>query len=261
MNRLRKIALVSLALTGWPGLGASGQETKAPETKAPPAAKAEAALPAVDQLLDKYVQALGGKAAIARITSRVTKGTFEIPDQGITGTIELYAKAPHSSASVVEIPGFGQVRQGFDGTIGWRNDPQAGYREVSGQELATVRRNAEIHQALKLRELYPKMAVKGKDKVGQRETWVLEADAGDGTLRRMYLDVETGLLLRNDTVLDTPTGRTTVESYFEDYRDVDGVKVPYVVRQVSPQITWVTRATEIHHNVAIDDAKFARATQ
>lgn len=261
MNRLFKIVLVSLALAGALSLTASGQEAKTSETKAPTAAKAEAALPGVDQLLDKYVQALGGKDAIAKVTSRVTKGTFEVPDRGITGTFEAYAKAPRSTASVVDIPGFGQFRQGFDGTVGWRNEPQTGYRELSGQELANARRSAEMHQALKLRELYPKIDSKGKDKVGQRDTWVLEADPGDGTRRRMYLDVETGLLLRSDTVLDTPMGRTTVESYMEDYRDVDGVKVPFTVRQVNPQITWIIRATEIHHNVTIDDAKFARVTQ
>src|SRR2546426_1130067 len=138
-------------------------------------------------------------------------------------------------------------------------ETKAGFRELSGQELANTKRSSDFYQSLKLRQLYPKMTLKGTEKVGQRESYVVEADPGDGSLRRMYLDVETGLLVRNDTELDTATqGRMKIEVYFDDYKEVDGVKVPFTVRQVNPNISWVIKATEVRHNVPVDDAKFAK---
>lgn len=253
MRRTVKLVLLGLVLVA----GASGSTT-AQETKAP-AAKPTPALPSVDQILDKYVQALGGKAAIEKLNSRVTKGTFEIPDQGLTGSLDAYSKAPNKTASIVEITSLGRFRQAFDGTLAWADNPASGLRELGGQELANTKRNSEFYQSLKLRQLYPKMTLKGTEKVGERETYVIEADPGDGTLRRMYLDAETGLLLRNDTEFDTAAqGRVKIETYLDNYKEVDGVKVPFAMRQVNPNTSWVIKVTEVRHNVPVDDAKFAK---
>ncbi len=90
---------------------------------------------------------------------------------------------------------------------------------------------------------------------------MIEADPGDGSLRRMYLDAETGLLLRNDIERDTPLGRATSESYVSDYREVDGVRFPFTVRQVNPNLTFVVKLTEVKHNMPVDDAAFAKPTK
>ena len=241
-------AILSLMLAGIPAMAQAPQSL---EAKA-------ASLPSVDQLLDKYIQALGGKAAIEKLTSRVSKGTFEAPDQGVSGSVENYAKAPNKTATVVDVPGFGLVRQGFDGAVGWAENPQTGLREMTGQELSITRRTAEFHGVLKLRELYPKMTLKGKQKVGDREAYLVEADAGDGTFRRMYFDVQTGLLVRNEIERETLQDRATFQNDLEDYREVDGVKVPFTVRQTNPNISFVVKLTEVRHNVPIDDARFAK---
>ncbi len=213
--------------------------------------------PTVDQILEKYVAALGGKAAIQKLNSRVGKGTFEAPDQNASGTFETYAKAPNKTASVVDVPGFGQFLQGFDGSTGWAVAPGAGARTMEGQELSSASRSAEFYQAIKLRELYPKLTLKGKEKVGSHETYVVEGEPGDGTLRRIYFDTSTWLIVRSDIERDTPQGRATFESDLDDYRAVDDVKVPFSIRQVTPQLTLFLKFEEIHHNVPIEDSKFA----
>ena len=255
MRRTVKLALLGLALILATSIRAVAQAPQTPPEKPTPA------LPSVDQVLDKYVQSLGGKAAIEKLTSRVSKGTFEA-DQGVSGEIEFYSKAPNKLALVVDLSGLGQVRQGFDGTVGWAHNPQMGVREMSGQELSVTKRGAQFHQALKLRELYPKMAVQGKQKVGARETYLIEADPGDGSLRRMYFDAATGLMVRNEIERDTPQGRGTYETELDDYKEVDGVKLPFTVRQSNPGVSFTIKVTEVQHNVPIEDAKFAKpATQ
>lgn len=218
--------------------------------------KPPAAMPTVDQILDKYVQALGGKAAIEKVSSTVLKGTFELPAMGMSGSLETYAKAPNKNAVVINIEGFGMVQGGFNGTVAWSQDPQTGLRELSGAELADTKRDAEFYKNIKLKQLYPKITLVGKDKVGEREVYVLEATPADGKPEKMYFDAQTGLLLRSDADRESPQGSTHVETYFEDYKETGGVKMPFTVKIVRPDISFTLKTAEVKQNVPIDDAKF-----
>ena len=100
------------------------------------------ATPSVDDVLTHYITALGGKAAIEKITSTVYKGTFEVPDFGVSSPMEMYEKTGDKSFMTIDIAGYGTVRRGYDGTIGWSDEPQAGLRELAGDELAQARRGA-----------------------------------------------------------------------------------------------------------------------
>ncbi len=214
--------------------------------------------PSVDQILAKYIQALGGKAAIERQTQFVSRGSWE--SEVKSGTVEVYGKAPNRMLTLMDVPGFGQIRDGFDGSVAWHEDPQVGVQEINGRESSAIRRMAEFYGDLKLRQLYPKIITKGKQNVGQRAAYVVEADSGDGLFRRMYFDTQIGLLLRDDTEYDTPEGRASVTRYFDDYRDVDAVKVTFTVRQSDKNGSLTFRLTESRFDVALDDAVFARPT-
>jgi zinc protease len=220
-------------------------------------AKAEdKSLPTANQIIEKYVQALGGKAAIEKISSRVIKGTFELPAMGVSGTAAIYAKAPNKIVAVFEVPGFGTVQEGYNGAVAWEQNPDMGLREKSGAELAFAKLESEFHKEIKLPELYPKMTVKGKEKVGDRDVYVIEATPSEGKPEKWYFDVQTGLILRRDFVADTAQGSIPIEQYFEDYRGVDGIKLPFILRQSNPVINITIKVTEVRHNTEIDDAKF-----
>src|SRR5215203_3893997 len=129
-DSMKKIVLM-IALMLMAALTATAQEKKAdpPKVDAKPAA---AALPSVDEILDKYVKAIGGKEAYEKVTSRFMKGTFEMPAMGMSGTVEQYTQAPNKSATVTEIAGFGKVQQVFDGKSSWEANPMTGLREQTG---------------------------------------------------------------------------------------------------------------------------------
>ena len=214
------------------------------------------ALPTVDQIVEKHVQATGGKAAIEKLTSRVMKGTIDIPAMGIKGSTESYAKAPNKFGTNSNIDGIGSFMQGYDGTTAWEQNPMAGYRVMSGSELALVKREAEFYSDLKFKQLYPKAVVKGKQKLGDRDVYLVEATPAEGGPEQLYYDVQTGLLARRDFVLDSPQGQMPTETYLEDYKEVDGVKIPFTIRQTNPAVSFTIKVTEIKHNVPVDDAKF-----
>lgn len=216
------------------------------------------ALPTVDQIIEKHVQALGGKAAIEKLTSRTVKGTIEIPAMGISGTTESYAKAPNKFGTKSSLDGIGEFSQGFDGATAWEQNPMAGFRTLSGAELAFVKRDSEFYGDLKFKQLYPKAIVKGKQKLGDRDVYVIEATPAEGNPEQLYYDAQTGLLVRRDFVVDSPQGKLPTEAYLEDYKEIDGVKVPFTMRQTNPAVSFTIKISEVKHNVPVDDTRFAK---
>lgn len=215
-----------------------------------------ASLPSVDQILQNYVKAQGGKDAIMKITTRQQKGIFEFAAAGVSGPAEFYSKAPNKSVFTVEVTGYGTVKEGFNGSAAWAVSPETGLRDKSAAELADVKRDGDFYRDIRLKEIYPGISVKGKEKVGTREAYVLLGPRAEGAPDKLYIDTETWLLIRNDAERETTQGKLEIQSYYEDYKDVDGVKVPHILRQVTPMGEFVIKLTETKHNLPIDDAKF-----
>jgi hypothetical protein len=216
------------------------------------------ALPSVDQILDKFITALGGRAAIEKHTSRVSKGTLEIPDAGLSGAVEVSEKAPDKSLTVIQLPGVGLVREGSDGSAAWAEDPQTGVRDKAGNELADALRGAAFSPELRMKTLYKTLEVVGRETVAARAAYVVLATPAAGSATRMYFDAETGLLVRQSGTRDTPQGPLEVDLFIDEYRAVDGVKEAVTLRQVTAMFSLVIRLSEIKHNVALDDAIFKR---
>jgi hypothetical protein len=216
--------------------------------------------PTVDQLLEKWVSALGGKAALEKITSRTATGTFEASQgtQVAAGEVEIYAKAPNKTVSIIYIDGFGYIRNGFNGSAGWSSNPQAGVQDITGEALEAARRNNDFYFPLKFKTYFSKMEVQGPEKAGDRDAWVIAADPGSGKPTRFFFDTETGLLLRRETEQQGPQGPFLGASVFEDYRAVDGIKVAFVIKQIRPTFPATIKLTDVKHNLAVDDAKFEK---
>lgn len=226
----------------------------APQTAAPNST------PSVDQILDKYVQALGGKAALEKLTSRVAKGTFEMDQTPGEATEEIYEKAPDKQLTITDSPSFGVFRRGFNGTAGWQDMPQTGLQDLTGGQLASMKRHADFFWPTKLKELYPKMTVKGKESVSGHDAYVIVATPAGGTAETMYFDADSGLLVRLQGEGEGPNGPVSIDSTFEDYRDVDGVKVPFLMHESFGDFAFVIKLTEVKQNVPVDDTKFDKPT-
>jgi hypothetical protein len=251
---LQTIGVATLALL----LSAGGVFAQASAPASWPTSKAAApATPSADQILDKYVQASGGRAAWQKLHSRVSKGTVDVPAASASGTVEVREKAPDRVLITVNIAGT-VFTQGFDGTVGWSNDPQNGVREQTGPELAETKRDADFYHALDFRKLYPKISVAGTDKVGDKSAYVIEATPAEGgDPDKVYFDAQTGLLVRAVTQHHNPDG--SVEPFqedFEDYRTQDGVTIPFTIHQTNPQMSFTIKIDEVRHNVELDDAEF-----
>jgi hypothetical protein len=227
-----------------------------PAGGAPGEAKAADALPTVDQVLDKYVQAMGGRAAVEKLKSRVMKGSQVTPD-GTTIPVETYQVAPDKVVSILTTPKQGVMMSGYNGHVGWVKN-QRGQHELSGAQLAEMKRSADFYGDLKLKEIFPGLEVVDREKVGDRDAYVLASQASPTRIEKLYFDAQTGLLLRIQTITQTMLFPIPEQIDFEDYRDVDGVKIPFTIRQstVDARNGWTRKYTEIKQNVPVDDAKF-----
>ena len=234
---------------------ASRQKLKGQFVEVPPSASPtlinNAPLPALDAVLAKYVAAIGGRDAQRKITSRVSKGRVDVPGVSFGGKLEVYAKAPNKSLTVMNVEPAGLVKQGFDGRTGWGN----GLNVANGIERAALV-DVDFYRDVKLSELYTRMKVVGKVKEGFREVYLVEAVPRSGATENLYFDVESGLLVRRD--LQTARNSARAEVYFSDWRDIDGVKVPFKITQVLPNTKFVITLEDVKHNVLVDDSIFAR---
>lgn len=211
------------------------------------------ALPTVEQVLASYVEATGGSAAHQKLTTRAAKGEWENVTRGVRFPIEIYSKAPNKRVEILDAPeNRGFTGRGYDGTAGWSmNMTETGLRPVEGAELATMQRESDFYREIKLDRLYQRLTISGKNKIDGREVYAIEAVPESGNTEKLYFDAQTGLLSRRDMVY----GKTPVQHYYEDYRAVDGIKLPFVLRSEGP-VRLITRLTEIKHNIPIEDARF-----
>lgn len=244
-----------------------GQETVKPATEtAKPAAalkpvtevKLAAKLPTVQEVLAKYVQAIGGREANEKIKTRMMKGTLELAPMGIKGSIESYVSAPGKSYSKTTLQGIGDIIEGFDGTTAWTINPLQGNRDKSGEELLQTKLINNFYRETNLEKLYPKMTVTGTDKVGDREVYVVSATPVGLDTETFYFDKQNGLLLRSDGNFVSPEGKTSTKTFYEDFREIDGIKQPFKIRSVLPQFEITTNIMEIKNGVAIEEAKFSK---
>jgi hypothetical protein len=217
------------------------------------------AAPTPDQLLQKWIESIGGRAALEKITTRTASGTLEMPALGINADFVYKAKAPALRLTEVTVPNFGVVREGYDGKLAWTINPAMGNTEKSGKELARAKREAVFHRELDFKKLFPKLEVTGSTQVKGQEAWILKATTADDDVETFTFDAKSGLLLRQQATVETPNGTVQTDAYIEDYREVDGLKVAHFVRMVSPpEMAFELKFKEYVHNKAIPDSEFQR---
>jgi hypothetical protein len=211
--------------------------------------------PRIVEALDRYTEALGGKATVESVTTRVAKGSLEMPDVGTVGTIETYAKAPNKILMVMNLSGL-EARTGFNGSVGWVQEFGITLRRVEGAELAAMKRDADFYREVKLKDLFSKMTFAGKTTVDGHDTYVIEAIPPEGGSEKWYFDTQTGLMIRSEAERAAEQGFNSIQTSFEQYRKVDGINLPFTLRQTLTGGKLIIRLNQVTHNVPINDALF-----
>jgi hypothetical protein len=216
-------------------------------------------LPFVEEILQKYTQALGGEAAISKIKTCVDKGTLDVPARHMHSTVEIYRKAPDKIVSIVHAPR-GDSSQGYNGSIGWqaRGDEAEG---VQDDDLVRLKDSAAFIPGLNLQKNYAHVEVTSITKINGHDSYCVNASRATSAPDRYCFDTPFGLLLRVSTQIDSPLGAIPQATDYEDYRDVSGVKTPFVIRIVRPDGESIYKWEQIEANITVDDKRFDKPAE
>jgi photosynthetic reaction center cytochrome c subunit len=208
-----------------------------------------------DDIVAKYIAAVGGADAIKKITSRIEKGKILVG--GMETPIELFTKAPNERISITNNPN-GHSITAFDGTIGWLGTEGRSAREMSAAESWAAGLDAEFSLATRLKEIFPQLRRGRPEEIAGVMCESLNATAPGHPPVRLWFDQKSGLLLRLVRLADTPVGRNPTQIDYADYREVDGVKIPYRWTLSRPNGRFTIQIAEVQDNAPVDDARFAK---
>jgi len=220
------------------------------EATQPEFSRLAAGAPTLTAVLDKFAQAIGGDAA-NKIQTREIQG--QETANGNTLTIDRHLKGPDQMYAEITTPR-GPMTAGFDGSRGWIAGPH-GVAPINGEQEIIWSRDAQINPSAAIANYKPKRLF-GTAKVGDADAYVVFATAPDGSTELGFFDQQSGLLIRRMIRYRTIFGALPVEADYSDYRDVNGVKIPY-------KTTWFTAGEsstytikDVKDNVPVDDSKF-----
>ena len=146
----------------------------------------------------------------------------------------------------------------FDGHEGWLGMPGRPLREMHGPDLDGASIDADLHFATHIKQMFTEAKVHGTEKIGEHEAYVVMGRRADKPPIRLYFDEQSGLLVRLVRFGETALGRLPTQIDYADYRETDGVKVPYRWTLARPGGRFTIQVSEMKQNVPVDDAKFAK---
>ena len=214
----------------------------------------------IDQIFARYMDAVGGQQAIDAVTSYKARGTFETSAARVQGTVESWGKNPNKNLTIITFPGIVELKKGFDGESYWVQTPFGTFTPAEGAtEMSQIERDAEVYRAGKIKNLYYELKLENKVRLSGRDVYMVEGKPERGPAEKLFFDEETGLLVRWDMVRKVPNrGHVFVKVHLDDYREVDGLKVPFKLRFAFESFDFTLKLDEWKHNVSIDDAIFRK---
>jgi len=221
-----------------------------------------------DEIIDKSIAAMGGRAAFDKIKTRVLSGTITLSTPGgdLPGTIEIQNARPNKTRTLIkaDLTQFGagmlEIDQRFDGQNGYQLNTLQGNREVTGNQLDNMRNAAFPHPFLSYKESGFTATLEGKEKIGTGEAYVVVLQPKAGSTVRHCIDAETLLPIRFVLSVNVPELNADVEQTTDlsAYKDVDGVKLAFKLISSSSVQSFTVDVSKVEHNVPVDDKVFVK---
>ncbi|HET7230677.1 MAG TPA: hypothetical protein VFJ16_11785 [Longimicrobium sp.] len=241
INRIRTgraLALAALALAAHAGT-----------------ARAQQPLPPAKQIVDKYVEAIGGRSLLGRFTARKTVAEMSMPSMGMTMNMEVFQARPNKVFTRMSSQ-MGTFTGGYDGSVAWSLDPMNGPRVLSGAELNQTLSRSEFDANLDMAASFPTMETVGERTVNGQPCWEVRMVHKTGVEMRNCFDKATGLLVATVSKQHTQMGEVDTEATYTNYQVFDGIKMPTTTTMSMAGQQLVTTIKSVSHE-AIADSVFA----
>lgn len=220
-----------------------------------------------DEIIERGIAAGGGREALAKLTSRATTGTMTVTTPGgdIAGTMEVLNQAPNKMHTVITLDlsamggGLMTLDQRFDGTTGHATNSMQGETPVTSGQVDVWRNAIFPSLFLDYKQRGTKIELTGREKIGNQDVFVLLVTPAKGPASRIWMDAKTYEPVKTVTTVETAeTGPVEQTIVLSDFRQVDGVQVPFKLVGSSAVQTFTIVVTKVEHNVKVDPARFAK---
>jgi len=208
--------------------------------------------PSIEQVLENYVKALGGKSKLDKISSRTMKALRVEPD-GTTESEDVFQKG--NQLLVITHYEKTDVIQGYNGTDVWKKADSSVVR-LKSDEIEQFKRDAQFFDAANLKSIYEQMEVVGKDVIDGKDVYIVRAVLPGKERERLFFEIQSGLLVRRFTGTQTMLGFFPFQVDYGDYRKIKGVQIPFSTRWAMPGVSYTRKISKVIFNAPIDDAKF-----
>jgi hypothetical protein len=240
----KRIITAAACLFAFSGVASAATTLAEPATQT----AAEAAPVAHDakalEIIDTYIEKIGGEEMIKSIVSTKMTGTLEVPMAGLSGSMTMMSKVPGMVSMVMDIPGFGKSESGFDGTVGWSSDPMGGPRLMTDEETKALKEQADPTIAMKYRERYPTIEYAGESNFEGKKAHKIRLVDADGEEQYEFFDIASSFMVGQEGVQSTPMGDINMITVMSDYKEFGGMQMPTKITQkIGPQEVIITIKT------------------
>jgi hypothetical protein len=213
-------------------------------------------LPKADALLDKYVEALGGKAAFGRIHSEISNGSMEFPAMGLKAKVITYNTEPNLHMTEMTLEGIGKIQEGNNGEVAWSLSAMQGPRVKDGDEKAETLLASRLNAESMWRDIYTKVETVGTETFDGKDCYKVAMTSKAGSTQTRWLDKQSGLMLKSVNKTKTAMGEIESESIFADYRKDGEILHPHKVAITAGAIKMAITMDSVQYNAEIPKDKF-----
>ncbi len=213
-------------------------------------------LPKAEDLFVRHIDAIGGVKKIKAHKFSTATGSFNMPAMGISGDMVIKQAAPNKFYLSINIPGMGDMTQGFDGTVGWGINPMMGEMVLEGKELEQLKSQSDFYADLNYEKIFKTMKTTGKEDFNDQSCFVVELVTQFDSKSTRYFNVETGLIAGMEQTEESQMGPVTSLIMLDDYKEFDGVLYATTTTIQTMGQEQVLSVETISHD-KLDDAVFA----
>ena len=211
-------------------------------------------LPGGKEIYDAYIEATGGRERFQELNSSRIVGAMKM--QGMEAPMEILRERPGKLVVTIEFEGFGTISQGINETHAWDVNPMRGARLLDGKERDDMQKRADFEEELEPEKYYKSIETVGKESIDGKECYVVEFTSNNDEVEKRFFDVATDFVVRVETKRDTPLGKMNVATAMSDYRDIDGIKMPFKTEMSVMGQSQVIEFQEVNLNVEHEEDAF-----
>ena len=219
----------------------------------PPESEATAGAPPPDEVISKYLDAIGGVDALSKVKTRQETGTISVGGRDLP--VEIITSTGGKQLTIMHLPN-GDSITAYNGLSGWSSMPNGPAHPISSIESISARAQTDLQLPMRMKQLFDQRKSMPPENVGDRQTNIVAGINNGEVAAKFYFDKDSGYLLRITRYTETPLGPSPTQIDYGDYRDHDGVRIPFRKTISRPNSRIAIRIDEVRVNVPIDDARF-----